>query len=138
MSPLEAVYVTTQLLWQKQHGPYSLLTQAERAEIEAALQRLHDAEFELTTEERTSVRIALIEQRIYTDRPQLTPAEIATRVRQCSREQGTPQLGARLVARSTTPRQEEMQAVFRRASSISIRDALDLTHRLLDRLDIER
>lgn len=138
MSPLEAVYITSHLLWQKQHSAYALFTQAERAEIETALQRLQNTGFELTSEERADVRIALIEQRIYTDRLQLTPEEIAARVKQRSREQATPQLGARLIGRSSTPRQEEMRAVFRRASSMGIRDALDLAHQMLDALDIER
>lgn len=138
MSPLEAVYITSHLLWQKQHSAYALFTQAERAEIETALQRLQNTGFELTSEERAHVRIALIEQRIYTDRLQLTPEEIAARVKQRSREQATPQLGARLVGRPITARQEEMQAVFRRASSMGIRDALDLAHQMLDALDIER
>jgi hypothetical protein len=140
MSPLEAIYVTAFLIWQKQHSPYSLFTQAERAEIEASLQRLQTDGFELTQEERANVRMALIEQRIYPNRPQLMPEDIAERVKQHSREQGGSRIEgrARLIVRPSTPRQEEMQAVVRRANSLNIRDALDLAHRSLDTLDIER
>src|SRR6185369_2356943 len=58
MSPLEAVFVTRFLIMQKEINESSQITPDERAEIKIRINKLAEAEFHLTPQERGEVRTA--------------------------------------------------------------------------------
>jgi hypothetical protein len=135
MSPLEAIYVAQALIVQKEINEYFQLTQSERAELKSTLRRLDD-QFRFTPEERAGVAMALIQQKLNGRAPRRTPEELAALAKQRTAEQGggTPQ--ATLSVRPSSPRQAEMQEVLRRANSMKVKEALDLTDRLLGVLGV--
>lgn len=135
MSPLEAVYVAQALILQKQVNEYFQLTQPERAEVKSVLREL-DHRFNFTLEERAGVAMALIQQKLNSNVPQRTPEELASLAKKRSAEQGGNPRQAYLSAGPSSPRQEEMQSVMRRANNIKVKDALDLAQILLDVLGV--
>ena len=135
MSPLEALFVTRFLIMQKEDNSSSQVTSTERAEIKARVNKLDEKGFQLTWQERGQVRMALIEQMLFPEKPQLTAEELATRVLQQRTEQ-TKQARAVLMERTSSARDAEMQEVFRRASKMKVSDGIALANRSLELLGI--
>ncbi len=137
MSPLEAVYVTRFLIMQKEINESSQITPTERAEMKAAIKKLADAGFQLTWRERGAVMAALIDQKLHTEKHQLTAEELAARARQDTAERTKNQARVFLSAGPSSSRYKEMQKVFRRAYTMNVSDALALTNRSFELLGIE-
>jgi hypothetical protein len=137
MSPLEAVYVTRFLIMQKEINESYLVTPTERAETKATIKKLTDSGFHLTWMERNAVMSALIGQKLHPEKPQLTVEELAARARQQTAEQSQNQTKAVLSAGPSSSRYQEMQAVFQRAYTMKVSDAVALTNRSLALLGIE-
>jgi hypothetical protein len=133
MSPLEALYVMRFLIMQKEINPWSQTTPAERTEVKARVNQLGEKGFQLNLRQRGEVRTALIEQKLYPERPQLTAEELATRLQQQKAEQSR----FVLMSRPSSARDAEMQEVFRRASKMKLTDAIVLVNKSLDLLGIE-
>lgn len=130
MSPLEAIYIIQALILQKESNEYFLVTPAERDEIKSILQRL-DGQFQLTAAERGMVMRELILQKIDDQKSQRAPEELASMAKKWSIDQGNKSQKAYLSAGPSSPRLDEMQSVMRRANSMSVRDAVELTQKLL-------
>ncbi|MFY9619861.1 MAG: hypothetical protein WAQ99_08610 [Pyrinomonadaceae bacterium] len=136
MSPLEAVFVTRFLIMQKQNNQFSQITRAERADIKISIKKLAEAGFQLTSRERAEVMMALIEQTLHPEKPQLSAQELAERAQQ-QRNRPRNQGAAYLVAGHSSSRYNEMQDVFFRAYRMKVSDALALTNSCLELLGIE-
>jgi hypothetical protein len=140
MSPLEAVYVTRFLIMQKEINESSQITREERAEVKLNVKKLRAEGFQLNSREQGSVISFLIDQKLHPDKPQLTPEELATRAQQQSTElakKKTQVVGVYLSALPNSGRSEEMRAVFHRAYTMKVGDALALTNKALELLGIE-
>ena len=136
MSPLEAVFVTRFLILQKEINEFAQITSSERADLNTRIEQLVDAGFQLTAPQRREVMTALIEQHLRPDKPQLSAEELAARAQQ----RINPPKGSVthvLVARIASSRYNEMQKVFRRASTMNVSDAIALTNKSLTLLGIE-
>ena len=136
MSPLEAVFVTRFLIMQKEINESSQTTRAERADIRLRIKKLAEGGFQLTPRQRGAVMMALIEQNLHPEKPQLSAEELAARAQQI-REQPKNHATAYLVAGISSSRYNEMQEVFRRAYTMKLSDAVALTNRSLELLGIE-
>ena len=136
MSPLEAVFVTRFLIIQKEIDEFAQITSRERADLNSRIKQLADAGFQLTAPQRREVMTALIEQHLRPDKPQLSAEELAARALQ----RIDPPKGSvthNLVARIASSRYNEMQEVFRRASTMKVSDAVALANKSLTLLGIE-
>jgi hypothetical protein len=80
---------------------------------------------------------ALIEQKLHPDKPQLTAEELATSAQQQSAERAKNQARTYLSGLPYSQRSEEMRAVFHRAYTMKVGDALALTNKALELLGIE-
>jgi hypothetical protein len=138
MSPLEAVYVTRFLIMQKGTSEFSLLTTEERAEVKAEINKLKQNFQALTWLEQAVVMRALVEQKLYPDKPKLTAEELASQARRQSSERKNNQTGTFLLYEGpTTIRFMEMQDVFHRAYKMKVSDALELASKAIELLGIE-
>jgi hypothetical protein len=135
MAPLEAVYVTHSLIAQKEFSAFSLLTTEERADVKTAMNKLKEGGARLTWREQAEVMEALIEQKLYSEKAQLTAEELAAKARR-SAEPGNDQAEALLFYTPFSARQKEMQEVFNRAYRMKVSDALYLASRSIELLDI--
>jgi hypothetical protein len=135
MTPLEAVYVTHSLIAQKEFSAFSLLTTEERADVKTAMNKLKEGGARLTWREQAEVMEALIEQKLYSEKAQLTAEELAAKARR-SAEPGNDQAEALLFYTPFSARQKEMQEVFNRAYRMKVSDALYLASRSIELLDI--
>jgi hypothetical protein len=81
---------------------------------------------------------ALVEQKLYPDKPKLTAEELASQARRRSAEQENNRTGTFLLfAGPTTIRFMEMQDVFHRAYRMKVSDALELASKAIELLGIE-
>ncbi|HEY7181314.1 MAG TPA: hypothetical protein VIC84_07840 [Blastocatellia bacterium] len=135
MAPLEAVYVTHSLIAQKEFSAFSLLTTEERADVKTAINKLKESGARLTWREQAEVMEALIEQKLYPEKAQLTAEELAAKARR-SDEPGNNQAEPLLFYTPFSARQKEMQEVFNRAYRMKVSDALYLASRSIELLDI--
>lgn len=136
MSPLEAVFVTRFLILQKEINEFAQITSEERADLNTRIKQLADAGFKLTAPQRREVMTALIEQHLRPDKPRIGAEELAARAQQ----RIDPPKGSVthvLVARIASSRYNEMQEVFRRASTMKVSDAVVLANKSLALLGIE-
>jgi hypothetical protein len=136
MSPVEAVFVTRFLIMQKEVNQFSQITRSERTNIKLKIEKLAEAGFQLTPRQRGEMRVALIEQTLHSEKPQLSPEELATRILQQG-ERPKNQATAYTLTAISSSRYNEMQDVFRRASTMKLTVALALTNKSLDLLGIE-
>jgi hypothetical protein len=137
MSPLEAVYVARFLIMQKEINESSQITREERAEVKLNVKKLSDEGFRLNWRERGSVISALIDQKLHPDKLQLTAEDLAARAQQQGAELAKTQVRAYLSAVPPSRRSEDMRAVFHRAYTMKVGDALALTSKALELLGIE-
>jgi hypothetical protein len=137
MSPLEAVYVARFLIMQKEVNESSQITREERGEVKLNVKKLRAEGFRLNSREQGSVISALVDQKLHPDKPQLTAEELATRAQQQSTELAKNQVGVYLSALPNSERSKEMRAVFHRAYTMKVGDALALTNKALELLGIE-
>jgi hypothetical protein len=137
MSPLEAVYVTRFLIMQKESSEFSLLTTEERAEVKATLNELKEQGLRLTFRERAEVMIALTDQKLYPEKPQLTAKRLAAEAQRRSAERENTRTGTFLRFEGpSTPRYQEMQEVFLRAYRMKMSEAVELASRAIELLGI--
>ena len=136
MSPVEAIFVTRFLIMQKENNEFSQITHTERTNIKVRIEKLAEAGFQLTPRQRGEVRVALIEQTLHPEKPQLSPEELAARVLQQG-ERAKNHATAYVLTAISSSRYNEMQDVFRRASTMKVSDALALTNKSLELLGIE-
>lgn len=142
LSPVEAAYIVGNLIQQKEHSEYYLLTPQERSVLKSnvnkALQRLDDKGIQLSPQARAEVKATLFHQELYKQSPQRTPEEIAVVAETRSANQAGQGRSFILMSSGRNPRQKEMAAVMQRAMATPIGEALELAHSLLDLLRIER
>lgn len=138
MSPLEAGYVALMMFTQKQLNETYLLTKDERAEILAALRKLEADGAGLTQEQSLYVVMMLVEEKVNGGAPRHTPAELAAQAKRATTQLGNDGGGARLVARSESPRVREMRAVATRVRSVGLLEGVRTAHAMLDVLGVER
>lgn len=136
MSPLEAMFVTRFLIMQKEINEFSQITPDERAEIKIRIDKLTEAGFHLTTQERRELMRALIKQTVHPEKTQLSAEELAQQVQQ---QRGLPKNRASvyLLAGNSSSRYNKMQDLFRRAYTMKMSDAIALTNRSFELLGIE-
>lgn len=137
MAPLEAVYVTRFLIMQKETSEFSLLTTEERAEVKRAIKKLKEKGLRAPSREWGEVMRALIEQKLYPEKPQLTAEELASQALQ-SAERENNRTGTFLrFEQPSTIRYKEMHDVFHRAYTMKVSDALELANSSIKFLGIE-
>ncbi|HEY3041979.1 MAG TPA: hypothetical protein VGJ66_24840 [Pyrinomonadaceae bacterium] len=137
MSPLEAVFVTRFLIMQKEINEFSQITPDERAEIKIRINKLAEAGFHLTPQERGEVMRALIKQTLHPEKTQLSAEELAQQVQQ-QRDRPKYRASVYLIAGNSSSRYNKMQDLFRRAYTMKVSDAIALTNRSLELLGIEK
>jgi hypothetical protein len=138
MSPVEAIYVLQDLIHQKEISDYYQLTSGEQSAVNKILQKLDESGIHLSATERTEVRMQLIHQEINKQEPRRLLEEIVALAKRHSAERGTEEKKYVLRMMPSTPRREEMQEVMERARAMRIGEAIELTHKILDDLGIER
>jgi len=138
MSPVEAVYVLQYLITQKEHSEYYQVTPGERSAVNKVMQKLEESGIRLSVHERAEVKMGLIHQEINKQEPRQSPEELVALAKKHSAERGAGDEKYVLTFRPPTPRGEEMQTVMGRASAMRISEALELAHKILDGLGIER
>jgi hypothetical protein len=137
MSPLEAVFVIRFLIMQKEINEFSQITPDERAEIKIRINKLAEAGFHLTPQERGEVMRALIKQTLHPEKTQLSAEELAQQVQQ-QRDRPKYRASVYLIAGNSSSRYNKMQDLFRRAYTMKVSDAIALTNRSLELLGIEK
>ncbi len=137
LSPIEAVFVTRQLIMQKEINEAFQTTPAERLEVKKSIEAVEGGGVVLTPEERGMLRYALLQQKGAEKTPVESAEEIAAQIvkSRSEREKGTLR-GAYLIARVVSPRTTEIGKAFRRAYTMKISDGLTLTDSSLELLGI--
>lgn len=137
MSPIEAVYFTLALISQKELNPCYQLTADERSEVEATLKAL-ETEGLSSPKERGGLRLALCNREADPDKLHLSPEQLAAEVKIYSDLRKPIEGKPYLLLSPSSARSQEMQAVFKRAYSTRLDDAIVLMNQSLDLLGVER
>jgi hypothetical protein len=135
LSPIEAVFVTRQLIMQKEINEAYQTTPAERLEIKKSIEAVEGGGVVLSREERGWLRYTLLQQKGTEKAPAMSAEEIAAQIVKSRSAKGTLR-GAYLIARVASPRTTEIGKAFRRAYSMKISDGLALTDSSLELLGI--
>jgi hypothetical protein len=138
MSPVEAIYVLHDLIMQKEISEYYQLTPGEWSAVNKVFQRLDESGIRLSIHEFAEVKRELIHQEINKQEPRRSLEELVASAKKHSAEPKIADKKYILTIMPSTPRQEEMQVVRERANAMRISEAIELIHKILDLLSIER
>ena len=113
LSPIEAVFVTRNLITQKEHNEAFQTTRVERIEVKKSIEAVENEGVALSREERGWLRYMLLQQKGAEKTPVESAEEIAAQIvkSRSEREKGTLR-GAYLIARVVSPGRQRSERLL--------------------------